>query len=262
MESSWITDQVAIGPQHSRGQSSRSQDEIGLGIYHAYLMSYSQFPAPRRTCFCCFFWMGWWDFFCHKVTKKRRSQVPEAKHFTQQQLHVVEFSCLLLLVVRSHAAKGEELWRSSLFMLVVLKAVFWPWLHFLSSDCMLGHLDFPNVLWNTESPLHKRCFLIFFAHVYIIYVCMCVWKATFVFSVLFDMFLFPKSRMPETIRLSCLRKPVPWIWPNAWIQEWSSRILVFNGNLCFPRLEFRTWNAWSWCQQNHCRFLKTCIRNA
>ena len=150
------------------------------------------------------FWMGWDDgiFLPRQGNKKRRSQVPEAKHFTQQQLHVVEFSCLLLLVVRSHAAKGEELWRSSLFMLVVLKAVFWPWLHFLSSDCMLGHLDFPNVLWNTESPLHKRCFLIFFAHVYIIYVCMCVWKATFVFSVLFDMFLFPKSRMPETKNVS------------------------------------------------------------
>ena len=79
-----ITEQVSaifregtFGGQSSKTIQLRWQDQRGLGIYHAYLMSYSQFPAPRVEENRCF--LGWDDgkSFAKATTKKNAIQVPE-----------------------------------------------------------------------------------------------------------------------------------------------------------------------------------------
>lgn len=116
-----------------------------------------------------------------------------------------------------------------LLLVVVLKVDFWPRVRFLSSDCILGHLlDVQNVLWNTESPFTQVSFF-----------CPCVCEKQHEALVVFLFVLAASTPKKVEGEFRHLRKPVHWTWPNAWIQDWSSRILGFNGNLYFPRWEFR-----------------------
>lgn len=194
------------------------------------------------------FWDGMMGIFCQGNNQKkcdpgaRTYSFKLASSCNKLNLQLYDYHVVviqLFTIVGCEKPWCEKLKSYDGSSLLVVGCLCWKWVRFLSSDCI-----FRSSLGRSKCPLEYRVPLhtsFFLAHGSS--VCEKQHEATVVFLFVLAILAASTPKNWRRIRSTPFRKPVHWIWPNAWIQEWSSRILGFNGNRCFPRWEFRTWNA-------------------